>query len=149
MFSNSQLDYIQGVLRGIFLDIYINKSKIERIGKCLSSIAVDKPHQNPSAQAKDEPNIWSNRQGHGLDAEKILLLDRLCADQAATDEPELIDKENNQDDDIIMEEWQEQNQEQEHKQQHLDENQPLLHQEQQQWWQQFELQQLDLEQQRH
>ena len=69
-FSNSQLDYLQGVLRGRFLDIYINRSKIERNGKRLFFIAVDKPHQNPSAQAKDEPNIRPNRRGnHGLDAE--------------------------------------------------------------------------------
>jgi len=55
VFSNSQLDYLQQVLWGR-LDIHINRSKLERNGKPLFFIApVDKPHQNPSAQANVNP----------------------------------------------------------------------------------------------
>ena len=53
---------------------------------------MDKPrYRNPSAKAKDEPNIQTNRRGnHGLDAQKTLLLDCLCNDRATAEEPELI-----------------------------------------------------------
>ena len=68
------------------LDIHITKGEIGRI------IAVEKQcYQNPPAQAKDQPSLQPNRRGnHGLHAENILLLDRLCADRVDTEEPELI-----------------------------------------------------------
>ena len=62
MFSKAQLDHLQEGLKQT-LTIYISRSKIERNGKALFFIAVDKPrYRDPKDQMKaDEPNELTQR----------------------------------------------------------------------------------------
>ena len=54
-------------------------------------IAVECPtFRNPSAQAKADLRVLPNRRGNGLDEERLRLLERLCAERASAEEPELI-----------------------------------------------------------
>ena len=54
-------------------------------------ISIGEPtFQNPSVQAKADPRVLPHSHGNGLDEERVQLLERLCAERASTDEPELI-----------------------------------------------------------
>jgi hypothetical protein len=91
VYSYSKLEYLQGVLHGR-LNIHICRSKIDRNGIALYFVAVERPtFRNPSLQGKAEDlRVLPNRHGNGLDEERVLLLERLCAERASTNEPELI-----------------------------------------------------------
>ena len=84
MFSKAQLDHLQEGLKKT-MAIHISRSKIERSGKALFFIAVDKPDFcTPKEQVNANQNtIPTNQHGNGLDDNSKRLLQRLCDERIA------------------------------------------------------------------
>jgi hypothetical protein len=98
MFSKAQLDHLQEGLKKT-MAIHISRSKIERSGKALFFIAVDKPDFcTPKEQVNaNQSTIPRNQHGNGLDDNSKCLLQRLCDERiaaVATKEREEIEKTN-------------------------------------------------------
>jgi len=91
MVNKAQLDYLQAALVKENIILSITRSQLQKKGKNSFFAAVGRSRfKNPSAQAKANPILLPNRHGNGLDEERVLLLERLCAERASTNEPELI-----------------------------------------------------------
>ena len=84
MFSKAQLDNLQEGLKKT-LAIHISRSKIERSGKALFFIAVDKPDFcTPKEKVNaNQSTIPRNQHGNGLDDNSKRLLQRLCDERIA------------------------------------------------------------------
>jgi len=90
MVRKAKLDYLQTTLKEN-IDLHITLSKIETNGNKLFFIAVERPtFRNPLEQAKANPRVLPNRRGNGLNEAQLRLLERLCAERATGEEPELI-----------------------------------------------------------
>jgi len=89
MINKAKLDHLQTALKENII-LHITRIKLQREGKRAFYIAVGQPLSNPSVQAKINPRVLPNRRGNGLDQQRLLLLERLCAERASAEEPELI-----------------------------------------------------------
>ena len=89
-FKKNKLDELKDALKEN-LTLHITRSKIQRPGANLYFVAVERPtFRNPLEQAKANPRVLPNRRGNGLNEAQLRLLERLCAERATGEEPELI-----------------------------------------------------------
>jgi len=89
-FKKNKLDELKDALKEN-LTLHITRSQIQRPGANLYFVSVERPtFRNPLEQAKANPRVLPNRRGNGLNEAQLRLLERLCAERATGEEPELI-----------------------------------------------------------
>jgi hypothetical protein len=87
--STDQLAYLKTTVRRQH-DLRFTRYQLKSGGKRSAFISIGEPtFRNPSLQAKRNPRVLQNCRGNGLNEAQLRLLERLCAERATGEEPEL------------------------------------------------------------
>ena len=88
--STDQLAYLKTTVHRQH-DLRFTRYQLKSGGKRSAFISIGEPtFRNPSLQAKRNPRVLQNCRGNGLNEAQLRLLERLCAERATGEEPELI-----------------------------------------------------------